>query len=110
MNILFKIMIPAGFFVYFYLLFFKTPEYNSPMGLGTKLARRSAKSWRTVQRVAGALCGISCALTLIVNFALPYIMGEDNAVAYWIGIALELVCLSVLVPLTNVISKKLLKK
>ena len=109
-GFLYKVMIPVGFLVYFYILFIKTPEYNNPMGLGTKLARRSAKSWRVVQRVAGALCGANCVLTLAVNFALPYFMGEDNAVAYWIGIALEIICLSVLVPLTNVIAKKLLKK
>lgn len=109
-NLLYKMMIPAGFLVYFYILFFKTPEFKDSKGLATRLAKQNAKSWRAVQRAAGLVCGASGVLTLAVNFILPAVMGEENLAAYWLGIGFELVCLALLVPLANVLAKKLLKK
>lgn len=109
-NLLYKVMIPAGFFVYFYILFFKTPAFNDSKGLATKLAKKNEKSWRAVQRAAGIICGVSGALTLAVNFTLPAVMGEENLTAYWLGIGFEVLCLALLLPLTNVLAKKLLKK
>jgi len=94
-------LVPVVFLFYAYRLYVKKPCFNDDRaGFPTRRARESEEIWNYVQRTAGKIC-FFMGLLLIVTSVISYVFFADNEVAYWIHMGIELVCIVVLIPLTN---------
>lgn len=105
-SLILDILGPALFLFYGYKFRFQTPPFNDKNGLGTKYARKSEKAWILGNRYGGLVCLIMGGL-LAIMVALKYLVfGVDNRIASYVCLAVELLCVVLLIPIVNARLKK----
>ena len=97
--------IPVIFLFYAWKLYIGKPAYNDSFGFPTRRAREGEEIWNYVQKVAGAVCFFVAILLGISAYVLLVIF-KDNMTAYWSQIAIEIICVVVLMPIVNAFTDK----
>ena len=97
--------VPVIMLVYAAKLYIGRPSYNDSFGFPTRRARESEEIWNYVQKVAGAACFFIAIFLGICSYVLLVVF-KDNMTAYWLQIAIEIICVVGLAPVVNAFTEK----
>lgn len=100
-----QFVIPIIFLFYAWKLYIGKPSFNDSFGFPTRRARESEEIWNYVQKAAGAVCFFIAIFLGICSYVFLVIF-KENMTAYWIQIAVEIICVIALAPIVNALTDK----
>ncbi len=104
-SIVWQFLIPVIFLFYAFKLYLGRPGMNDSFCFPTRRAKESEEIWNYVQRCAGAVCFFAAIVLAITAYVFLVVFRESNA-AYWVQIAIELVCVFSIVPVVNALTDR----
>jgi len=104
-SAIWQFAIPIIFLVYAAKLYLGKPKQNDSFCFPTRRAREGEEIWDYVQRTAGALCFFA-AILLAVTAYVFLVVFKGSQIAYWVQIAIELVCVFAIAPVVNALTDK----
>lgn len=100
-----QFVVPIIFLFYAWKLYIGKPAFNDSFGFPTRRARESEEIWNYVQKTAGAIC-FFIAIFLAITAYILLVVFKESMTAYWIQIAVEILCVIGILPLVNALTDK----
>ena len=101
-----QLLLPVILLWYGWKFYKNTPGYMQERGaFPTRRAKESEEMWINVHRIAGVCCFGEAVVFALIS-AVVRVGFPGSVTAYWVQIALELVCIFALVPVVNAITER----